>query len=296
MLHEQIKARANGTPEAPARVTSALQGAILVHVPTEGEPESLKLALGLAEASSAAVIAVISEGFEAAAYAGRDFTTGSLMQALLDAQRRRIAAAAARAEAMKKTARASVAVHVEEQFPEDALNAFACGADWVVVARPDPGASHAVYADPSAVVLRTGLPVLLAPLAAGPLTARRIIVGWRDSREARRALSDAMPLLKAAQEVLVVSVSQEDRVDLDRTTLEQVTARLNRLGCKARCELHQNDGRQSVAALLEEWATSIEADLIVTGAYAHSRAGEWVFGGVTRTLIESCSRYLLMSH
>jgi len=297
MPFDQVKERPAEAPAAPASYTSAMKGTILAHAPTEGEAESLRVAIKLAEASNGVVNVVVAEGFEPAAFSGVEFTAGSLMQALLDAQRRRILAATRRAETEKNAAHAPVNIFHEEEFPEDALALHACGADWIVTVRPEhPGAAHAIHADASAVLLRTGMPLLLAPRDAAPLTARRVVIGWRDSREARRAVSDAMPLLMAAEDVLVVAVGPEDRVDQDRAALEQVVARLKLRGCKARCELHLLDSRRDVPSVLNERAESIGADLIVTGAYAHSRAGEWVFGGVTRGLVEHCPKYLLMSH
>jgi nucleotide-binding universal stress UspA family protein len=296
VLKDKFKASAELDAKPPRSAGAALPGTILVHIPTEGDAESCRLALALAEPSRGAVCAVISEGFEPAAFRDMEFTPGSVMQALFDARARRIASARARAEELKPTADVPITLYVEEAFPEDAVAMHACGADWIVLVRSDHRGAHAVHADPSSVVLRTGAPVLIAPREAPPLAARSVVIAWRDSPEARRAISAALPILQCAKDVLVVAVCPADRADEAMRSLGQVVARLERRGCKARCELHQTEGHQDVVSVLEERASAIGADLIVAGAYAHSRTGEWVFGGVTRSLLDHCSRHLLMIH
>jgi len=105
-----------------------------------------------------------------------------------------------------------------------------------------------------------------------------------------------MPLLVAADEVLAVTVSADARAEADRRSLEQLTARLTARGCKARFEHLRERDHPHVGKALADCARNLGADLIVCGAYAHSRLGEWIFGGVTRDLLDDCGAFLLMSH
>jgi nucleotide-binding universal stress UspA family protein len=293
MAHDQVPESMAG---AVVATTAALQGSILVHIPTKDGVTELRLAMALAEASKGRVIGVVAEGFDAAAFAGGDFIAGPIMQAILTEQRGRMAKAVANARGLIERAQIPVEIYEELRFPEEALADHAAGADWILAVRPEPPVSHILYADPGELALRSGLPILVPPDGAAPLQARRIVVGWRDTREARRAVTDAMPLLSAAEEVLAVCVSSDSHLEANRRSLEQLVARLNHHGCKARLEVVPERDNPPVADVLQDRASAIGADLIVMGAYAHSRLGEWIFGGVTRALLGGCKTYVLMSH
>jgi nucleotide-binding universal stress UspA family protein len=127
------------------------------------------------------------------------------------------------------------------------------------------------------------------------LQAHKVVVAWKDTREARRALADALPILKCADEVLVVAVCDADDRQDTRPHTASVAAYLMRHGVEAHDKVVAARPSE-VAGVLQAEATAAGADLIVSGAYGHSRLGEWVFGGVTIDLLHNPQRFLLISH
>ena len=144
------------------------------------------------------------------------------------------------------------------------------------------------------LVMRAGRPVLVVPAAAGKVRLDRVVVGWKDTRESRRAVSDALPLLKGASHVAVVEIAVEAELAAARTQIEDVAGWLNRHGIKAECLTSPSTGDDATA--LYAVAQDQGADLIVAGAYGHSRLREWALGGVTRDLLLRANWCSLLSH
>lgn len=138
------------------------------------------------------------------------------------------------------------------------------------------------HIDLGSLVLHAGRPVFVAGDNVEHLSTNRILVAWKDTREARRALADALPLLSLAAEVFVVTIDPEEDSHA-KSVLADVSDYLGRHGIKARTEviMVKSEGER-----LTEFARSIHADIVVSGAYGHSRLRELVFGGVTRSLLK----------
>ena len=149
--------------------------------------------------------------------------------------------------------------------------------------------------DPGDLVMQAGRPVLLVPDTVQSLEAKTIVIGWKDNRESRRAVRDALPLTRLAERVLVTSIAEEDEELEARAGAADVVAWFRRHGVAAedRCEPRISDAASQLRILAEDE----DANLIVAGAYGHSRTHEWVFGGVTHDfLTRPTTRCLLMSH
>ena len=144
------------------------------------------------------------------------------------------------------------------------------------------------------LVMRAGRPVLVVPAAAGKVKLERVVVGWKDTRETRRAVSDALPLLKSARHVAVVAIAVEEELAAVRTHLEDVAAWLKRHGIEAQCLASPSTYNDATA--LYAVAQDQGADVIVAGAYGHSRLREWALGGVTRDLLLRANCCSLLSH
>jgi nucleotide-binding universal stress UspA family protein len=183
-----------------------------------------------------------------------------------------------------------------ETFPTDAIARLSRAADLIVAGGQMSRRSERYRSvDAGELMLRSGRPVLVTPPTGGELQARAVVVAWKDTREARRALADAMPFLQSAEEVLVLDVCHEaETVDADARTAAVVES-LARHGVAARARTIVAPGHR-VAAELNLAAGEVGADLIVAGGYGHSRLGEWVFGGVTYDLLHAQERFLLLSH
>ncbi len=148
--------------------------------------------------------------------------------------------------------------------------------------------------DTRALVMRSGRPVLIVPPAVSGLQVRQVLVGWKDSREARRAVADALPLLRKAERVLVVQIARQSDAGEARQAVVDVVRWLKRHRVTAEGKTMTEHGRH--AEQLDELAKAEGIDLIVAGAYGRSRLSEWVLGGVTRDLLLDGNRCALVSH
>ena len=161
----------------------------------------------------------------------------------------------------------------------------------------EKGKSNDIYRtlDTGAAILGAGRPFLVVPAAVKSLAADHIVVGWKDTREARRAVQDALPFLHEAKRVTVMEICEKDEMDIARNHVDDVVLYLARHRIKAerRVEIQAHgSGADQIIGLAEDEG----ADLLVTGAYGHSRLNEWVFGGMTRDLLSSSPICCLMSH
>jgi len=150
-------------------------------------------------------------------------------------------------------------------------------------------------ADPGVILLRAGRPVLVVPDTVAPLQLRRVVVAWKDTRECRRAVGDALPFLQRAKEVLLVGIGEGEGESNAKGALSDVAAYLLRHRVAA---LHDvwRQARGPVAAELLRLVQEEGADLIVAGGYGHSRLGEWIFGGVAHELLASSPVCCMLSH
>lgn len=144
------------------------------------------------------------------------------------------------------------------------------------------------------LVLRVGRPVLIVPVAARALKLDQVLVAWQDTRESRRAIADAVPLLKQASRVTLGTIAEQDEVDDARAGLADVAHWLARHGVA--CEQVALPAIGDDADALWALGQDLGADLVVAGAYGHSRLREWVLGGVTKNLLLSKDRYSFLSH
>jgi nucleotide-binding universal stress UspA family protein len=149
--------------------------------------------------------------------------------------------------------------------------------------------------DTAEVMLQAGRPVLVVPPKDGGLKGEAVVVAWKDSRESRRALADALPFLERAETVLVMEVCGQDEAADAELRARAVVAGLKRHDVKAHARVVVAPPER-VAAELHVAAEAIGADLVVAGGYGHTRFGEWVFGGVTRDLLNRPERFVLLSH
>ena len=180
--------------------------------------------------------------------------------------------------------------------PTPALAGASRAADLLVVGG-GPTRHGSPYRDVSAaeLAMQAGRPVLVIPPSAPELQAAKIVLAWKDTREARRALSDAMPFFEAAKFVEVLEICEKDSAEDARVRTEDVAAALRRRGVDAEARV-ESQGHAPASQRILEAAVGHGADLIVLGCYGHSRLGEWVFGGVTRDLLAQDVAHLLLSH
>jgi nucleotide-binding universal stress UspA family protein len=169
-------------------------------------------------------------------------------------------------------------------------------ADLIIV---DPNGGDSTFdpsrrVDVSDLVMRVGRPLLLVGSHETMLDLENVIVAWKDTREAQRAVANALPLLKKAAHVTVVEVAEEQELEQARTHVNDVSEWLNRHGISA--EPFAVIADKDTAGRIDMIAQEKGARLVVAGAYGHSRLREWMLGGVTRNLLRREGGSALVTH
>jgi nucleotide-binding universal stress UspA family protein len=144
------------------------------------------------------------------------------------------------------------------------------------------------------LVMQVGRPVFVVPRSVNALKLDRVVVAWKDTRETRRAALDALPILKMAAHVTVVEIATGDDLTDAGLRVQDVVGWLKRHGVAAEAATSASTGDD--AGQLKSIAQQQNADVIVAGAYGHSRLREWVLGGVTQDLLLRAERCSLVSH
>jgi nucleotide-binding universal stress UspA family protein len=287
------------TMERPATqivVRPSTYKTILVHAePGLASTHRVEAAARLARNLDARLIGLGAETFDPAPYSAGAFMAYDGAAELVGAVQAQIEKNLAAAEAAfrRDAAGADVDWRSVQDYPHRALTNTAHAADLIVMSpRGDRGAL--ISADPADVVMAAGRPVLLVPEGRSHLTGMNVVVGWKNTRECRRALTDALPFLQRAEQVIVVAVVKPDMAGAATFETDDVVANLKRHGVDARPLV--NSHYDTVEGELERIAGLNHADLIVTGAYGHSRVREWAFGGVTDSFLHRPSCFVLLSH
>jgi nucleotide-binding universal stress UspA family protein len=133
------------------------------------------------------------------------------------------------------------------------------------------------------------------PQSVNALSARRVAIAWKDTREARRAVRDALPFLQQAASVMIVEVSERRGGEQAARNIKDVADYLRRHRIEIIAERVRPTDVTATGSLLRLLHDE-NIDLVVAGAYGHSRLGEWAFGGVTRDLLAESPICGLFSH
>ena len=198
-------------------------------------------------------------------------------------------------------AREGLAGEWRETFglPSEQVTLHARYADLVILGQHDPDQEQAYpeLPHPEDIALTAGRPCLVVPNAgAFPTVGRHALIAWNASQQAVRAVNDALPLLELADRVTVLVANPDDRhATHGQEPGADIALHLARHGIKVTVETATTDGIEPAEFLLSR-AADIGADLLVMGAYGHSRVREWVTGGTTRTILRSMTLPVFMSH
>ena len=268
---------------------------LLVHAePGLASSHRVEVAARLARSLDARLIGLGAETFDPTPYSGpfTGYAAGEWVSLVQEQIGKSLVAA--EAAFRRDAAGADTDWRCIQDYPHRALVKTAHAADLIVASpRSDRGAQRS--ADPGDVVMNAGRPVLIAPAGRSHLVGMSVVVAWKDTRECRRALTDALPFLQRAEEVIVLAVVDPDMADAAVFETDDVVANLKRHGVDARALVTSID-HDAVAEEIERVANLNGADLIVAGAYGHSRLREWVFGGVTDNFLHRPGCFVLLSH
>ena len=260
--------------------------------------ERLNVALRLAGAHGAHLIGLMVHEVYVPPIAAARIPSG-----LLDEHRRAVEETRGRVRAkFEHSARAAGVPHewhAAEGDPVRAVALFSRHADLAVIGQEsrDHHGFGTVRNLAEQVVLASGRPILVVPHAgAYPSVGERVLVAWDASREAARAVADALPLLKAARHVVTLSANPDPSTgDHGEAPGADIARHLARHG--VRVDVQRASSRDvSIADLLLNRIADESIDLLVMGAYGHARVREIWLGGVTRRLMESMTVPVFISH
>lgn len=267
---------------------------ILVHAQASAEPR-LQTAVALAKVHGARLVGVGAESFQPLAIADPyGFAQGEWIGLMREQLEKDLDAA--------EKAFERIAAEVDHEWrrlvdlPTPTVAKSARSAD-LIVAGGAPLRDRDGYrtVDIGELIVTAGRPVLVAPPSGGELIGERVVVAWKETREARRATLDALPLLGRAKDVVVVAVVPEDQVKAAEFQTGNVAAWLKTHGVPARAKVVAGFDDEA-SGELQLQAMSAHADLIVAGGYGHNRFTEWLLGGVTRGLLEHPQQFVFFSH
>lgn len=265
---------------------------ILVHLDDSPRcPQRVALAASLALTQGAHLLGLSPTGVVSLPPSMQPQVTA--MQAARDEMKARATERVRRFEA--QVASLGLLSHEGRVHDDDTLSAVlqhARGCDLVVLGQHDPQqATPLVSWDlPQQIFLHSGRPVLVVPYAGDfSSTGHKVVVAFSDSRETARAMADALPILRQAQQVDVISFNEPASAPQ-----QAMHEWLQRQGVKAK--VHIESTEMDIGNALLSRAFDLGADLIVMGGYGHSRVAELVVGGVTRTVLSQMTVPVLISH
>ena len=258
----------------------------------------MEVAGQLAERFGAGLVGIAAAQFATPLY----FTDGEQAQSVIEQGDATIRKRLKKLEEQFRQATKSRAAFVDWrgalEFPARFVLKESRCADIVVTGGNSPAFSDAfTLASPKDLVMQAGRPLLVVPDQCDWLDLRSVLVAWKDTAEARRAIADALPLLRLAKDVTVAEVIEEGD---GRTAVQSQTGDVVAwLACHAIAATERVGERKregGAASALDEIAGDVGASLIVAGAYGHSRFRELILGGVTQHLVTQSARCVLLSH
>jgi nucleotide-binding universal stress UspA family protein len=284
--------RSNETRESPMPYATIMVS-LALNTSNDG---ALHVAAELAGRFGSRVIGISAADFSPPLY----YTSGEAAQALLDRGLASIRNRMTELEAEFGNALHARCREIEwrsaVQQPSAYIARKARAADLVISGGTGPGAMTDPFAqaDPADLVMQLGRPLLVVPAGAARTDLGSVLVAWKDTPEARRAIVDALPLLRQAVHITIAEIVEaEEQRPAALAGVNDVVSWLSHHGIIATAVVPDEVGHVSVQ--LDRLATRLGIGVVVAGAYGHSRFREWVLGGVTQHLITQTDRCALLS-
>ena len=272
-------------------------GQLLVHVePGPVSEQRLRYALSMAQARSMKLIG-LTVRLSMSATVSTTMGDPMAMAALSDASGECCLTAREQFDSVTEGSGIQIEWREASGAPVPAIAAEAGLADLVIIGRNDrlDSESGVYQIAPADVIMASGTPVMVVS-ADAPLSfkARRILLAWKSTPQAIRAAHDALPLLKSAETVVLTEVVSDSEDGKYEISVDAMADYLGSHGIDVSIRRLPSAG--DAGYQLIEAAADNECDLIVAGAYGHSRVREWVLGGVTRSLLAAPTIPCILSH
>jgi nucleotide-binding universal stress UspA family protein len=256
----------------------------------------LEAASQIAERFEAGIIGIAAAQFSPPLY----YMSGEQAQNLIDQGEASIKKRMSELEGQFREATRNRVKYVEWRsavdFPARYIVQEARCADIVVSGGPgNTFADRFALASPKDLVMQVGRPLFIAPDNVDWLDLRSVLVAWKDTLEARRAIVDSLPMLRKAKDVTVAEIVEaDDSRSAALSRVGDVVAWLSRHGVSASELVPERCG--DAIAQLDGIAANVGAGVVVAGAYGHSRFREFILGGMTQHLMTQSTRCVLLSH
>jgi nucleotide-binding universal stress UspA family protein len=277
---------------------------ILVHIPTERPMRPVIDASVFLAAKFGAHLDALSIGYVSTGVAAYALNGGAVVAvaAAFDMEREKAAERAATALAVFETEARHAGVSYKcrsiADIPADAAVSIGAAArlyDLAIVLQPQPGLQTFDNTISTEILLQAGGPVLFVPdIFRGAFKAERIGICWDGSRLAARALKDARPFLAQADTLFAISINGSANVRAEASP-ERLSRHMSRAGLPVRL-IDLPAPRSEVQPCILSIAADEGLDMLVMGAYGHSRLQEGILGGVTREMLRTMTVPTLMSH
>ncbi|AYG95298.1 hypothetical protein D8I30_08985 [Brevundimonas naejangsanensis] len=228
------------------------------------------------------------------------YGAGILLGEVMAAQKERAESALKAAETRFRAAATAVGVACEWRGdvgdPTELATRHARAGDVLIVGRDAGGASAWRAPHPADLAMRAGRPVIvLPPNPVRSMVGAPALLAWTDTRESRLAAAAALPLLKRAAGVKVVELCDPEDVDGARLRTQDVVRWLAGHGVAAESDARAHDDRPAARRLIDG-AEEMQAGLMIAGAWGHARMRQWIFGGVTQSLLIEAPVALMLAH
>jgi len=255
----------------------------------------LHIAGELAARFEARLIGIAAADLEPPLY----FAEGEVAADLIEKERARLGSRVADCEKEFRNELKSLGDRIEWrgalEWPTGFVARHARAADLIITGGAAKRTNISRLTDPGDLVMQAGRPVLIVPSETEWLRLKTVVVAWKDTREARRAINDALPLLHLARQVVVIELLEGNADPAEaKMRVDDIAAWLIRH--KVNASSISTKALIGVAGQLSIAAQDEGADVIVAGAYGHTRFQEWLFGGVTRELLSQQKHCVLFSH
>jgi nucleotide-binding universal stress UspA family protein len=271
---------------------------MLVHVDTgRSAAARLKLSADLAARSAAHITGLyVRRPFQAPAFSDAGPAMDSLYRTYENTAKADEALATAAFRDLIGGTSLSSEWRVTDGLAEEIVAAHARYADLVIVGQSEPDDATTTPSDlAETVVIASERPVLIVPhIGVTKPPGKTVMLCWNGTREAARAATGALPILKQADKVIILLIDPRNDGDPEGPG-GRVATWLARHGVNAVVK-RDTAGDSNVGGVILSRAADQDADLVVMGLYGHSRMREWVLGGASRTLLASMTVPLLVAH
>lgn len=255
----------------------------------------LDTALPLAARLNGHLIAVHAEPLPVPYTTAIGFPDAEFMQATSEVNTKRAASLEAKFKTRISTTAISAEWHSMESFSGDsAMSALAFGrtSDLILAPQTDPSDNSAEVANIDALLFDTGRPALVVPYTGNATTDfHKVLIAWNGTKEAARAAFDALPFILEARQTDILTIDEDESAESGGDAL---AAALTRHGANVSV-VKQSSAGIDVSSVIENHVSESGADLLVMGAFSHSRLREFLFGGVTREVLKSMPIATFMS-